>query len=468
MHSHTRDHLDLIRVETALSRYPLHRLAKLGTIAIDLRETTDNGDLALRWEVSHNSKFGQPGPLAYKVDTLVVNRKIEQAGRPIPRIIRLGSLAEIAAMVGTGEKNTTKVKRALHQNASAYITATITYRTKGGAQRTCEIGDTRYAVVFKGESLPNGLKAEAVYIVLHDFYAEILNHALTRPLDYDYLRELPPMAQRWYELASFQVFAAVRYGKPARLSYAEFCRYAPQTRYGVAGEVRKQMIRIHEPHLRSGYIADARLEATTDKEGRPDWLMTYVPGPKAKAEHATPRRAAPALEAQPEPTGLEAELVKRGVSRRVAAELIAAYPAAHIQKQMEAVDWLQAKKPGKVKDVGAYLADAIRKDYAAPRGLELGKAKQAHQAAEEVQARQRAAERARQQAEQAQLDAYWQSLTPEQQAKLEAEALAGADPEMREGYENAPLPAIQRAQLKFIRDAYLRKLLGLPMATPPR
>ena len=124
--SNMSKNLDIIRVETALSRYPMHRLAKLGTIAIDLKETTGDGELALRWEVSYNSKFGQPGPLAYKIDTLVVNREIERAGRPIPRIIRLGSLGEIAEATGTGDNNTTKIRRALHQNASAYITARMT------------------------------------------------------------------------------------------------------------------------------------------------------------------------------------------------------------------------------------------------------------------------------------------------------------------------------------------------------
>ena len=59
-----------IRVETALSRYPVHRLAKRGDVTIDIQEHSD-GELTTRWEVSHNSKYGQPGPLAYKLDTLV-------------------------------------------------------------------------------------------------------------------------------------------------------------------------------------------------------------------------------------------------------------------------------------------------------------------------------------------------------------------------------------------------------------
>ena len=222
--------LDVIRVETALSRYPVHRLAKQGRIAIELREATEEGEMALWWEVSHNSRYGQPGPLAYKLDTLVVNRRIEAAGRPIPRYIRLGSLNEICRELGLveGGANATVVKRALHQNAGTYITAKIRYKSADGAARRIEVGDTRYAVVFTGETLPDGRTADAVYIVLHDFYREILDHALTRPLDYDYLKELPPAAQRLYEVMSYALFAALKNHRPrARLAYSEFCRPAP-------------------------------------------------------------------------------------------------------------------------------------------------------------------------------------------------------------------------------------------------
>src|SRR5258708_22310038 len=87
--------LNPIRVETALSRYPVHMLAKKGDINIELNEKDERGESSLKWRVTYNSGFGQPGPLAYKLDTLIVNRKIEEACRPIPRIIRLGSLREI-------------------------------------------------------------------------------------------------------------------------------------------------------------------------------------------------------------------------------------------------------------------------------------------------------------------------------------------------------------------------------------
>jgi hypothetical protein len=369
-----------LRVETALSRFPVHRLAKLGTVPIEIREATADGELALRWEVSYNSRYGQPGPLAYKLDTLVVNRRIEAAGRPIPRYIRLGSLKEIARELDLGG-DTTKVKHALLQNAFAAITARIKYRSTDGAERELDANFTRYEVHFAGERLPDGREADAVYLVLGETYRRILDTALTRPLDYGYLRDLPPMAQRLYELASYRMFAALKNGSPtARLSYAEFCLHAPQARYEDFNQVKKQMHKIHAPHRKGGYLAGVEFEATTDREGRPDWTMVYEPGPKAKAEFKAftskggpaagklkPPPAEPAPD--PEPTGPERELVGRGVSRAVAAELARDFAEDRIRRQVEVVDWLRETKPKRVKDVGAYLAEAIRKDFAAPAGF---------------------------------------------------------------------------------------------------
>src|SRR5690606_31415892 len=104
-------------------------------------------------------------------------------------------------------KNRNDIKRALHQNAGAYITAKIRYNAVDGTKRTIETGTTRYTVIMTGETLPDGRKADGVFITPHDFYRDVLDNALTRPLDYDYLRDLAPVPQRWYELASYAMFA---------------------------------------------------------------------------------------------------------------------------------------------------------------------------------------------------------------------------------------------------------------------
>jgi len=279
--------LDVIRTETVLSKLPIHNLTKRGSVDIHIDRKNDAGEVELRWKVDPNPAFGEPRQLAYKLDTLVINRRIDEMGRPIPRTVRLGSLRCIAKELGLGS-NTKAVKEALLQNASAAITAKLNYKTKDGGEKWIEATFTRYGVVFTGGSLPDGRKADAVYITLNDPYREILNNAPARPLNYDYLKELPPAAQRLYEIISFNIFAAIKRNQPhAKFLYSEYCTRAPQKRYYDYDHFKKQMYKVHRPHLRSGYVESVSYEPTTDSEGNADWVMKYIPGPKAKAEYKT-------------------------------------------------------------------------------------------------------------------------------------------------------------------------------------
>ena len=68
-----------IRTETVLSQYPIHRLSK-GSEPLEVCITTSNerGKVTTVWEVTANRKYGEPGILAYKLDTLFINRLIDE------------------------------------------------------------------------------------------------------------------------------------------------------------------------------------------------------------------------------------------------------------------------------------------------------------------------------------------------------------------------------------------------------
>jgi len=123
--------------------------------------------------------------------------------------------------------------------------------------------------------------------VLSVAYLDILNYAPVRPLNYAYLKALTPMAQRFYELLSYKMFAVLKHHHPhATLRYADYCLLSTQHRYPDAVQVQKQMYKVHQPHVQSGYITKVHYEGTTDADGLPDWLMHYTPGAKARAEYA--------------------------------------------------------------------------------------------------------------------------------------------------------------------------------------
>jgi len=396
--------LNVIRTETVLSRLPIHNLCKRGRINIEIKKRGEHGAVDLLWEVSYNDRYGPPRQLAYKLDTLIVNRRIEEASRPLPTSIRLGSLREICKELDLSEgEATNQVKRAIHQNAGAYITAKLTYKANDGTERRLEAGFTRYNVVFTGEHLPDGRRADAVYLVLNEPYREVLNSAPVRPLDYNYLKALTPAAQRFYEVVSYRIFAALKFKHPhARISYSDYCNYSAQQRYFDYEHFKKQMYKVHRPHLQSGYLSKLRFEETTDGDGKMDWIMFYTPGAKARAEYATFTRkgrlieltAEPVAAAPPdkssiqEPTGgmpeteqgegLLPELVRRGITNARAEKLLASLPAdQHVLDQLEWGDSLIAKAPaGTYRNPPGFYIHLVQNNVAVPESFETGRKKQ--------------------------------------------------------------------------------------------
>jgi hypothetical protein len=300
--------LYILRTETVLSRFPIHNLTTHGRVLIHLRRTNAQGDLDYLWDVSTSTHYGPPGPLAYKLDTLVINRLLDALPRPVPGVLKVGSLRQVAPQLAlnTSGRQQEHLKSAFHQNASAYIVTKLRYRDRDGRQRRLEAGFTRYSVVFQGERLPDGTLADAIYLLLSEPYREILDHAPVRPLDYGYLQVLTPMAQRFYELLSYHIFATLTHRRPqATLRYGEYCLLATQQRYRAYEQVKKQMYKLHRPHLAAGYIAQVRSTATTDTDGQPDWLLHYTPGPKAHAEYAAFMRQPGGETARPRPEDAE-------------------------------------------------------------------------------------------------------------------------------------------------------------------
>jgi hypothetical protein len=300
--------LSILRTETVLSRFPIHTLTKRGRVAIRIRRANALGALELRWDVSYNEHYGPPRQLAYKLDTIVINQRLDALPRPLPRMLNVGGLRQICTcldLYDSGRQHA-ELKSAFHQNASAYIVAYLRYRGRDGIERTVNTGFTRYSVIFTGESLPDGTKADAVYLVLSEPYLDILNHAPVRPLDYAYLKALTPMAQRFYEILSYKMFAALKHRHAhATLRYAEYCLLSTQQRYTDTIQIQKQMYKVHRPHMQSSYLTQVQYEATTDDTGQPDWLLHYTPGPKARAEYAAFRRQPGAETARPRPEDAE-------------------------------------------------------------------------------------------------------------------------------------------------------------------
>ena len=145
------------------------------------------------------------------------------------------------------------------------------------------------------------------------------------------------------------------------------------------------------------------------------------------------------------------------------------YPEENIRGQIERVDWLLEKKPEKITEPAAYLVQAIKNDYATPKGFISLAERQRRVEAKQAREREEAEERHRKQQEEARertlrqaINTHWASLSPEQQAALDAASRAQADPDTL-AMETGPMKAsFQRLR----RDQYIRQLLTSRHAQP--
>jgi hypothetical protein len=426
--------LEFIRTETVLSRLPVHNLAKQGRVNIQIVKTTPTGEVELKWEVSYSDRYGQARQLAYKLDTIIINQRIEEAGRPLPKLLRIGSLNDICAELNLAThagQNSKDLKRAFLQNASAFITAKFDYRANDGTERHVEAGVTRYGVIFTGEKLPDGRKADAVYITFNDPFWDVLNNAPVRPLDRAYMKQLPPAAQRFYEIISRKIFAALKndYAR-AKITYSEYCTFSAQLRHFERQRVQDQMAKVIRHHKKFGHITAVKYEPTIDGQNQPDWTMYLTPGPKALAEFAAanskrrlpkmivvdsiekrdrdqqvrqsrpqalqPKRDPPVAPPTFDPQ-LVAEFTRRGIDEKRASELLANLkPGQDVVAQLEQADQMIQHAGFPIRNPAGFTIRLIERNIPVPDGFETTAKRKAREEQESTEYERRVVEDAHQ------------------------------------------------------------------------
>ena len=209
---------------------------------------------------------------------------------------------------------------------------------------------------------------------------------------------------------------AIHHGRPcARYLYSQFCTFAPLVRNHSWDEVKKQLYKVHLPHLKAGYIERVEHEALVDDAGQADWALFYTPGKKAYAEYAAftgerkrrprlPRSGEvgkPVLDPSPQQLrlpGVDAALVEELVAselNRADAERLVADKTQECRRQLEYLPFVKEFTTSK----GAYLRRAIEQGWGPPPAyaehLEQEEKRQRQARQQETQSTRKAAENAR-------------------------------------------------------------------------
>lgn len=273
-----------------------------------------------------------------------------------------------------------------------------------------------------------------------------------------YLKLKHPTAKRMYRFLDKRFFHRDRWEfdlKEFALDHVGLSR----TYEGNTQLARKLQPAIEELE-EQGFLEPLGPQERFHKVSSREWRVVFI-------RKANPQMAADSQETAPP---LVSELTARGITEAVAVEIAAAHPPERIRAKIEVFDWLTARKDKRVsRNPGGYLADSIRKDYAAPKGFEgpadrLRRAEavraEPHRVAEAKQ-RQATKERASQEAQQGRVAAYWEALNPAARAALQERALARPHPllSLYRQHRGRGTPE-ERRYLKLILDAHILDVLG--------
>ncbi|MDR3638956.1 MAG: replication initiator protein A [Isosphaeraceae bacterium] len=237
-----------------------------------------------------------------------------------------------------------------------------------------------------------------------------------------YLRLRLPTTKRMFR------FLDKRFYRRSRLDFdlrTLACEHIGLSRSYAPTELKRKLKPALEELEQLGFLEPLSAEERYSYVTRGCWRIILIRGCAAHAD-ATP--AQPASE-------LIGALTARGVTAKIAADLVAAHSASRIQTKLEVFDWLQHNKDKRVgRNPAGYLVASIRSDYQAPGDFQNAGAKAqaeaAERTAEEVKRqekrRSRAAEKQVEDRE-AELRAAWERL-PEAEREAILAAVKAENP----------------------------------------
>lgn len=216
-----------------------------------------------------------------------------------------------------------------------------------------------------------------------------------------------------------------------------------------------------------GFLEEESREERYTRLSRGKWTITLKR--KAQSVPSLPMEAP-----EPLPGSEEQALVARGITPAVATDLAAIFSPEAIRDQIERFDWLVQKKDKRVsKNPAGFLAEAVRKSYAAPKGFESQREQEARIAAQrerdrlaaEKKRQVEAAQKAQESAERLRIDTYFNSLTEGEKEALQAEALKHSGQFLHNLYRRAEPGSVEaKRYLQMIMDTRISDLLT---ANPP-
>lgn len=306
--------------------------------------------------------------------------------------------------------------------------------------------------IYEREERERAAAPASSWLVWNEVIFESFQAGYLKKLDWDlYCRLEDPVAKRLYRFLDKRFYHRDRL--VLDLEDLAFSKVRVSQNYNTAQIKRALMAGIRELEA----LWDLRPMAAEERFRRVahgKWEVVFAKKTKRKPASAC------------EPTGLETELVRRGVSAPVARQLAAGHPVDKVQSMIELHDWYQQR--GQARGPG-FLVAAIKdpSGYVLPTGFETqaGKAKRKEAensrkvAERELARRKELALRISRSRQDEPFRAFWEGLDDDRRSRFEQEALGCAERTKRDGYlrtKDQGGPVFEQYRFVILRDHFGR------------
>ena len=391
---------NILRSEFNFLKYPffdLTKSSKRDKIEVSEIIERDGGKAEILWKVLRTVEYGFPSAFDKKVHR-AVEQIINQLPKPITNPIRLGSLRELCRLMGISPNsgyNKNRIKESFERITLTGIQTKGTFYLKDEKRRIDETFHIYDHVILAGKELSDGTIADAVYLLLGNFYLRNINANYVVPLDFEYYKSLKgTITERLYEYIGLMIYAALENNQHQRyvhIKYSTLCSYLPLARQTVKWKAKQQLAPAHSQLTESGYFRDVDWQDTHKKD---DWLIYYYIGERARdewkrnkesksippefqLEAPMPQEAKPERQKSKEEPAkqkpkqtqeeetlspIAQELFNRGITKSVAIDFAESFPEEHLAEKIEMHD--EKKEVGEITtNAAGWLREAIVRDY---------------------------------------------------------------------------------------------------------
>jgi hypothetical protein len=237
------------------------------------------------WRVTGDTERGYPGPFERKLYR-AIEYIISELTPPIENPIRLGSLSDLANLMGFKKQNGSyeswvykRIREALLRLRAARVYSKGTFYAKASKQWIEDDFSIYERIVFSGKETIGGVIAESNYLFLGSWYLENLNARYVRPLDFSYYKSFKTnIGSRLYELLGVKFYGLSK-GQALRYRYSTICQLLPTTRQRYLSLAKRILDPGHEELKSTHFLSDYQWEPIAGEKG--DWYLHYWPGQRA-------------------------------------------------------------------------------------------------------------------------------------------------------------------------------------------